>query len=199
MVRRKLIYGLALGLTFGAAALGQDTGSKAQEAGKQHRSGRRTLDLNADGVVSRDEWRGNDESFAKIDTDRNGTLSREELAAARKTWGEHHGRGDFAARMDRNGDGAVARDEWRGNDESFAKIDTNSDGRLTKEELETARGAWRRSSDKTGGRFDALDRNHDGQLSREELGNDSVFERLDRNHDGLVARDELRRPNRDRK
>jgi Ca2+-binding EF-hand superfamily protein len=93
----------------------------------------------------------------------------------------------------------VARDEWRGNDESFAKIDTNSDGRLTKEELETARGAWRRSSDKTGGRFDALDRNHDGQLSREELGNDSVFERLDRNHDGLVARDELRRPNRDRK
>jgi Ca2+-binding EF-hand superfamily protein len=199
MVRRKLIYGLALGLTFGAAALGQDTGSEAREAGKHHHSGRRTLDRNADGVVSRDEWRGNDESFAKIDTDRNGILSREELAAARKAWGEHHGHGGFAARMDRNGDGAVARDEWRGNDESFAKIDTNSDGRLTKEELETARGAWRRSSDKTGGRFDALDRNHDGQLSREELGNDSVFERLDRNHDGLVARDELRRPNRDRK
>lgn len=30
--------------------------------------------------------------------------------------------------MDRNGDGVITRDEWRGNDKSFRKHDRNGDG-----------------------------------------------------------------------
>ena len=33
--------------------------------------------------------------------------------------------------MDRNGDGVITRDEWRGNDTSFQKHDRNGDGVLS--------------------------------------------------------------------
>lgn len=37
--------------------------------------------------------------------------------------------------MDRNGDGVITRDEWRGNDNSFRKHDRNRDGILSGDEL----------------------------------------------------------------
>jgi hypothetical protein len=37
--------------------------------------------------------------------------------------------------MDKNNDGQISRDEWRGNDRSFEKKDTNGDGVLSGTEL----------------------------------------------------------------
>lgn len=36
--------------------------------------------------------------------------------------------------MDRNGDGMITRDEWRGNDQSFRQLDRNGDGVITGDE-----------------------------------------------------------------
>jgi hypothetical protein len=40
--------------------------------------------------------------------------------------------------MDRNHDGRISRDEWRGNDRSFEKKDTNGDGVLSGDEVRPA-------------------------------------------------------------
>ncbi len=45
-------------------------------------------------------------------------------------------------RIDRNGDGAVSRDEWPGAAKRFDRLDANHDGVLTKDEL--TRGAAKR-------------------------------------------------------
>jgi hypothetical protein len=37
--------------------------------------------------------------------------------------------------MDRDRDGAISREEWRGNDSSFKKVDTNGDGVLSGDEV----------------------------------------------------------------
>ena len=48
-------------------------------------------------------------------------------------------------RMDANGDGAITRDEWRGNDRSFADHDCNGDGVLSGPEVRPAAQPCRRS------------------------------------------------------
>ena len=40
------------------------------------------MDTNRDGVVSRAEWRGNDQSFRQHDSNRDGVLSGDEVRAA---------------------------------------------------------------------------------------------------------------------
>jgi Ca2+-binding EF-hand superfamily protein len=42
--------------------------------------------------------------------------------------------------MDRNGDGVITRDEWRGNDQSFRQHDRNGDGIISGDELRGNRG-----------------------------------------------------------
>jgi hypothetical protein len=37
--------------------------------------------------------------------------------------------------MDKNNDGVISRDEWRGNDRSFAQHDKNGDGKLSGDEV----------------------------------------------------------------
>jgi len=46
------------------------------------------LDLNRDGVITRDEWRGNDRDFRAYDLNRDGVLSRNELSNARRHAGD---------------------------------------------------------------------------------------------------------------
>jgi hypothetical protein len=41
-------------------------------------------------------------------------------------------------RVDRNGDGRIARDEWTGNAAAFNRMDRNGDGVITREEYSTA-------------------------------------------------------------
>jgi hypothetical protein len=89
------------------------------------------IDLNNDGIVTRAEW---DRSFRMWDRDRDGVLSADELRAG---WREAVRQEDaeFQA-LDRNSDGWVTRNEWRGSRNSFERVDRNNDGAISPQEYQ---------------------------------------------------------------
>jgi EF hand/PKD domain len=102
--------------------------------------------------------------------------------------------------MDRNNDGVITREEWRGSFQSFSVHDWNRDGRLSGDELrvgavepDTPRGAnsryfrgWNQEQ------FRTLDVNGDGRISRSEWRFDlEDFFRVDRNSDNLLTMNEF--------
>jgi hypothetical protein len=105
--------------------------------------------------------------------------------------------------MDRNGDGAIARAEWRGSDRSFRTHDWNGDGILSGDEVRVgaAREATEDDYDPAGRPvfrnwtergFANLDRNGDGRISRAEWYYDREgFVRADRNGDNLLTKPEF--------
>lgn len=106
------------------------------------RPGPSALDQNADGFVSRDEASNHPrlaESFDRIDANKDGQLSFEELRAARRSG--HHG---HHGRLDVNNDGSISRDEAKTAPrltQNFDAMDANKDGALTRDELH----AWRKA------------------------------------------------------
>jgi len=93
----------------------------------------KNMDINNDGQISRDEWKGRAEAFDRIDKNSDGSLTREELGAAARN---HAGR---LNQMDANNDGKISRDEWKGNPKRFDRLDANGDGAVTKEEIRSGR------------------------------------------------------------
>jgi hypothetical protein len=93
--------------------------------------------------------------------------------------------------MDTNGDGQVARAEWRGNDRAFQNQDWNNDGVLSGDEVRTGgrRPAARRANDYD---FDALDANGNNRIERREWqARLDQFNGLDLNGDNFLSRAEL--------
>ncbi|HEY3174435.1 MAG TPA: hypothetical protein VGK94_01605 [Candidatus Polarisedimenticolia bacterium] len=87
--------------------------------------------------------------------------------------------------LDRNNDGRITRDEWRGNDRSFSVHDRNGDGVLAGAEVGAALQAEGYDD------FLDIDRNRDGRISRNEWHwNQADFDRIDDNHDGWLTRSE---------
>jgi hypothetical protein len=103
--------------------------------------------------------------------------------------------------MDGNGDGVIARAEWRGSDQSFRFHDWNGDGRLSGDEVRLGAqppASLRRGnsqtafSDWTESGFRLLDRNGDNRVSRSEWRYDlEDFIRVDRNGDGFLTLSEF--------
>ena len=99
----------------------------------------RDRDVNRDGVLSGTELRqqdfiledsDNDPSFASIDRNGNGIISRGEWRGTRAEFN----------RADRNGDNQISRSEFATMGASmFDRLDANNDGRVTREEAEAAR------------------------------------------------------------
>lgn len=102
--------------------------------------------------------------------------------------------------MDRNGDGVITRDEWRGSNRSFDVQDRNGDGQLSGNEIrigarqnanwEEADHApnWReRTLSYTQSAFNNLDHNRDGRLTTNEWHYQiETFRRIDRNRDNAL-------------
>ncbi|MEO6213087.1 MAG: hypothetical protein ABIP65_05610 [Vicinamibacterales bacterium] len=195
------------------------SGSRAQREAELEQARFRAMDLDADGVITRREWRGNAQSFARHDTNSDGVLSGSEIWIGGRRTPEP----DEAARPsddgqrreelletfyrgDRNDDGRLSRGEWWGDGETFARLDRNRDGFLTEPEYLAIDARARRTPEPDeaarpaddGRRRDELletfyraDRNDDGRLSRAEWWGDAeTFSRVDRNRDGLLTEQE---------
>ena len=107
--------------------------------------------------------------------------------------------------MDRNNDGQITREEWRGSDRSFQTHDWNNDGVLSGDEVRP--GAQRNSSWETADHdpnrferniswtesgFSNLDHNRDGRLTTNEWHYDlETFRRIDRDRNNAVSRSEF--------
>jgi Ca2+-binding EF-hand superfamily protein len=106
--------------------------------------------------------------------------------------------------MDRNGDGRITRDEWRGSTQSFNVHDWNKDGVLAGDEVRP--GSWPNSpwdetdfdpdddaqvSNWTAQAFRNLDHNRDGRITQNEWHFDlETFRRVDRDSNNSISRAE---------
>jgi hypothetical protein len=97
------------------------------------------MDTNGNGAIDRNEWTRDAAMFDRLDTNRDNRVTQAEMQQA---WQNHEGqgkgknKGQRFAGMDRDGNGVITRDEWRGNDQSFRNQDTNGDNVLSGSELQ---------------------------------------------------------------
>jgi len=102
------------------------------------------------------------------------------------------------ADLDRNRDGRIERNEWRGSPRSFAIHDWNNDGVLSGDEVREGAAPPNGSLEaedynmSSTDRFSYLDANNNGFVDRNEWdGSLDTFYQLDRNNDNRVSRAEL--------
>ncbi|MBV9931582.1 MAG: EF-hand domain-containing protein [Alphaproteobacteria bacterium] len=146
--------------------------------------------------------------FARLDVNRDGFVSRDEIEAARTLRAGREGPRRFGAERGLRGDPA-----HRG-ERLFARLDGNHDGVITRAEFDAAmaargqrlaaRGPMEEGPRARFGRagmggfrgqaFERMDLNHDGRVSVEEATRFALqaFDRADANHDGVVTPEERR-------
>ncbi len=159
------------------------------------------MDTNGDGTISRQEWRGNDRSFANHDWNNDGQLSGAEVrvGAQRDTnWEEADHIPNRYERyvswtqagfnnLDHNRNRKIDSNEWHYDIETFRRVDRNRDGGLDQTEF-----LGGEVDDARADNFDELDWNNNGRVERTEwYGTPAVFNDLDRNRDGVLSRFEV--------
>ncbi len=87
-------------------------------------------DADKDGKISKDEFRGPDAAFDRMDANADGFITEDEAKAAGDRMRDGRRQAGFA-RMDADGDGNVTKEEWIA---AFDKLDTNGDGVLNQED-----------------------------------------------------------------
>jgi Ca2+-binding EF-hand superfamily protein len=92
------------------------------------------MDYDRSGRIELNEWNGTRATFNRLDVNRDGVLTRRELAADDAAV---VGLDDFDA-FDDNGNGVISRTEWRGSAATFNRFDTNRDGVVSRREYAPA-------------------------------------------------------------
>lgn len=100
-------------------------------------------DHNKDGKISRQEFRGPERMFERLDTNRDGFITRSEAESMRNRIGQdsaaenpHPNLGPmFIARIDSDGNESISLEEWTA---FFKKADENEDGLIQLEEWQAA-------------------------------------------------------------
>lgn len=139
------------------------------------------MDVDGDGVITRQEWRGTARSFRAHDWNGDGVLSGDEVRPGARRQGtdrnepefesseREHDFADWTPRgfteLDHNRDGRISRDEWHFDLEGFHRADHNRDGSLSRAEF---LGDANADLDRDDG-FADLDADGDGRLSRDEF------------------------------
>ena len=90
------------------------------------------LDLNGNNRIELSEWHASRETFQWLDRNRDGVLSRTEVA------GENLESPDQFATLDLNNDRVLSPTEWQWSRTSFDRLDRNNDGRLSRAEYDAS-------------------------------------------------------------
>lgn len=185
-------------------APGGTDASPAEQTNNQTRQAEtmrfRGMDRNRDGVITRAEWRGSDQSFRSHDWNDDGILSGSEVrvGATRETADDEDydqtRRPEFTnwtvrgfQSLDHDGDRRISRAEWHYDYEAFNRGDRNRDGFLTREEFLGNDTDLDRED-----RFEDLDANRNGRIERSEWhGSRDAFEWMDRDNNGSLSRGEV--------
>jgi Ca2+-binding EF-hand superfamily protein len=118
-----------------ALALAQSNANARANSREQMRF--RAMDTDNDGVITRAEWRGDDQSFREHDLNHDGVLSGEEVSPRGLVDESVSRREQMTARFERadhNRDGQIARREWTGTTAAFKRMDGDGDGVVTRQE-----------------------------------------------------------------
>ena len=167
------------------------------------------MDRNADGIISRAEWRGNNQSFQNQDWNNDGVLSGDEVDGGAARFGRtavdrptavntrEARRAERFDGLDRNGNGRIESREWDGNVAAFNRLDVNNDNILSRAEMINA-GVEDTTAPGTSAQvraeraFNSMDVNTNGRIElREWNGTAAEFDRLDVNNDNILSRAEM--------
>ncbi len=197
----------------------QDLGGGKQPGAKPNRGrdrGRaqmakrlRQLDTDGDGRVSRDEYRGPDAFFERLDANANGFIDADEIdqldgGAKRKRKISPEAAAARFEQLDKNGDGVLTADDGVPG-RYLETVDANADGRVSLEEFQAAVAkAQARDGDGeeqkpapskgrlTAGMLRRFDKNKDGKVTADEYpGSEERFKGLDADGDGVLTKADL--------
>ncbi len=172
----------------------------------------RVLDTSADGRIDADELQNAAASLRVFDKNKDGSITREELAASGRqrfnptnlgggTRGPQPSDGPrqpwilvHKDEIDLDKNNIISRQEIVGEaTKAFSGFDANSDGKLTASELSARGGSRSAMAGFLKGHSKEIDRDGDGTLTQAEVvGNaERMFNKMDRDNNGEISPEEL--------